>query len=172
MSDNSKATLIPPLVARTSIPLWGTMFVISLVFVMIVGRSVVAYHIQHVVPNYRSGIVGAYEITGLALFWATYSLYQLSQARPQLIIAPEGLLWRKWSNSVIPWSAFSEGKVEKKSGSRYLCFTLCDPAVFPPTRFFGWGAPAVIRVYTGPLDVSFTEVIDAIRSVQPHLLPE
>jgi hypothetical protein len=62
---------------------------------------------------------------------------KLRDKSAQLVIDGRGILWRPWSDSVIPWSEVE--RIEERQIARQTMFAvyLRDPTLCPPTRWTG-----------------------------------
>lgn len=81
-----------------------------------------------------------------------------------------GLLWRRWSNTVIPWSAIADAQVRTMSGQQFLCLTLTEPDLYSSSsltgrlagmnKTMGFGDIAVgVQGTDRPMD----ELVEAVR---------
>ena len=112
---------------------------------------------------------------GIAFFGgsALILLRQLVRAGPVLEIGREGLLWRRWSNRVIPWKAFTRAETVGSA----LMLTLADPTAYRSRSLLGLLAPINRRMGIGDvaipaigLDCSLEDLAGAIRAHRPSLL--
>jgi len=106
---------------------------------------------------------------------AIYMAFSFFDDRAQLVISPEGLLMRRWSDATIPWTAIARCTVEKQDLGdfvyrRHICIYLHDPSLYPPStrrgRVFGRGwnlGFGDITMATGGLDQDIPELMAAIR---------
>ena len=62
---------------------------------------------------------------------AIIAFRQLFRTGPVLEIAKSGVRWRRWSDTVIPWSAITDASSKSMSGQRFLCLTFARPADHP-----------------------------------------
>lgn len=109
-------------------------------------------------------------------FAALALIVRLFDRREQIVVDRNGILWRAWSDDIIPWRAIAGVRVEKHYSYaglvyfRHLCLDLHDPA-FPPRtnwrgRFFGRGSnPGFgdITISTNGLDRDIDELAAAVE---------
>lgn len=116
----------------------------------------------------------------LLVMAAAVLMADLLDRRGQLVVNLYGVIWRRWSDEIIPWEEVSHFSSEKQYvGSGliylpYLCLCLKDPARHPRTkwraRFFGrpWNLGyGNITVSTVGLDKTVNEVLAAMRGFAP-----
>ena len=72
-----------------------------------------------------------------AILWAR----AIFDRRPQLVIGPNGLVWRKWSVSEIPWSEVAEIKVNRIMLNEFLCIFVRDRKRVPGSGLEKFAAP-------------------------------
>lgn len=106
---------------------------------------------------------------------AVYIGFGFFDDRKQVVIGPEGLLMREWSEVTIPWSAIARCTVQKQTLSGYtfrrnICIYLRDPSLYPPAtrrgRLFGRGwnlGFGDITMRTAGLDRDISELMAAIK---------
>jgi len=76
-------------------------------------------------------------------FAAVMLVVRLFDRRDRIVVDRNGILWRSWSDEIIPWRAIADFRIEKQyyyAGLfyfRHLCLYLHEPA--PPPRM-GWRA--------------------------------
>lgn len=107
--------------------------------------------------------------------FAVYAVFRFFDDRAQVVIGPEGLFIRYWSNVTIPWSAIARCTVKKQqlpefAYRRHICVYLHDPSLYPPARRWtrllgaGWSRDfGDIIMPTGGLDRDIPELMAAIR---------
>lgn len=106
---------------------------------------------------------------------AVYTAFRFFDDRAQIVISPEGLFIRQWSEVTIPWSAISRCTVKKQqldegAYRRVICIYLRDPSLYPPAkprirllrrgRNIGLGE---IAMYTSGLDQDLPDLMAAIK---------
>ncbi len=62
---------------------------------------------------------------------------QLFRVLPVIEIDANGILWRRWSGQVIPWSAIVRAEVRKVRNHRFLCLWLDAPLRYPARSTLG-----------------------------------
>jgi len=103
---------------------------------------------------------------------------QLFRTRSVLEIDAQGILWRRWSDQIIPWSAVVRAELRSVYGQNFLCLWLDAPARYPSrstlgklsalNKGMGFGD---IALSTQGTDQSFdrlVEVVDAHLASRDH----
>lgn len=98
----------------------------------------------------------------------------------QLVVDRGGILWRTWSDRMIPWSAIRSCHAARKRKwrdgliGRRIALFLHHPDLHPPTTFRGrlFGRPWNLRVghitiYTTALDRDGADIVAAIERFAP-----
>lgn len=62
---------------------------------------------------------------------------QLLRAGPVMEIDGRGILWRRWSDQIIPWSAVVRAESSKVYGQNFLCLWLDAPEHYPSRSTLG-----------------------------------
>ncbi|PKP94037.1 MAG: hypothetical protein CVT77_03750 [Alphaproteobacteria bacterium HGW-Alphaproteobacteria-16] len=117
-------------------------------------------------------VIGWLTILIFAVF-AVIGVRQLFRTGPVMEIDSRGILWRRWSDQVIPWRAIRRAETRAVRGQPFLCLWLDTPEAYPSTamlgrlaglnRGMGFGDIAITMAGT---DQSFQTLIDV---VDPHL---
>jgi hypothetical protein len=82
-------------------------------------------------------VMGAMVIFPILVYYAVaLRLYTLRC--PVIDIDERGLLWRRWSDTRIPWSAIAGWKVRSTLGQRFVTVWLADRSAYPSTTINGW----------------------------------
>ena len=100
---------------------------------------------------------------------------RLFDRRDQIVIDRRGVLWRGWSDTVIPWSAIAGTEPRPVRLLPFLCLHLHDPAHYPSSRWFGrmmagWSRRngfGDVSITTQATDRSFGELLDAVDRFCP-----
>lgn len=99
---------------------------------------------------------------------------QLQRTEPVIEIGPEGVIWRRWSEQLVPWSAITRAAVRRVRYQRFVCLWLAEPAAYPPARRFGKLSRlnktlgfGDLPLATGGLDRRTDELIAAIEVYRP-----
>jgi hypothetical protein len=100
-------------------------------------------------------------------------LRQLARVGPVLVIGRDGLLWRRWSDRVIPWKAFTRAETVGSA----LMLTLADPVAYRSWSLLGLLAPinrgtgiGDVAIPAIGLDCRLEDLVGAIRAHRPSLL--
>ena len=107
---------------------------------------------------------------------ALIAIRQLFRTDPAMEIGPEGILWRRWSETVIPWDAFTRAEAVQMHRQKMLSLWLVDPAAYRSTKLLGRLAGAngamgfgdIVLTAQG-LDRSFDQMAGAVHDHAPHL---
>jgi len=114
---------------------------------------------------------------------AIVGMRQLFRTDAVIEMGPEGLLWRRWSNATIPWTAFDHAAVAEIHRQRMLTLWLQEPEAYPSTTLSGRMAGANkamgfgdLSLSASGLDCSFDELVAAFDTyasepVRPELTP-
>lgn len=101
---------------------------------------------------------------------------QLFRTGPVMEIGPQGLMWKRWSDETIPWSAFSRAEPVTVVNQQMLSLWLIDPDAWRSTKLLGRLAGANKGMGYGDIsltmqgtDRSFREMVDAVRGHAPQL---
>lgn len=153
----------PPLVARVSR--------LKMLGYLAIGAALTAGAVGMVRDGGIALLIGApcAAICGGATLWV---IRQMLRTGPVMEIGPEGILWRRWSDSAIPWSAFSRAWVTGHMVSLWLK----DPDAYRSNGVLGRLSPLnkaggygdIILLAQG-LDCSFDEMADAVYRHRPSL---
>lgn len=73
----------------------------------------------------------------LGLGGGAVMLRQLLRTGPVMEIDARGILWRRWSDAVIPWSAIVRAEPRAMYNQKFLCLWLDDPGRYPATSTLG-----------------------------------
>jgi hypothetical protein len=93
----------------------------------------------------------------------------------QMIIDRNGIYWRQWSETTIPWSAIRFFSQRSIRGQHFVCLHLKDPSMFPRAGALAWLAAFnrslnfgdVALTVTGT-DRSHAELVAAIDRYAPE----
>lgn len=107
-----------------------------------------------------------------AIGWAR----QLWRTGPVLEIGPHGLVWRRWSEQLIPWEAFERAEAVSIQRQRMITLWLHDPQAYRSGKLLGRLAGANKAMGFGDIsltaqgtDRSFDEMAEAVRANAPQL---
>jgi hypothetical protein len=96
---------------------------------------------------------------------------QFFSGGPVIEMSPEGLYYRRWSETTIPWDAFDRAAIGEIQRQRMLTLWLRDPADYPSTTLQGRTAGANKAMGFGDiclsaigLDRSFDEIVAAFEA--------
>ncbi len=70
--------------------------------------------------------------------FAVIGIRQLFRVEPVMEIDARGILWRRWSDQVIPWSAIARAESRTVRGQPFLCLWLDEPGRYPARSTLGW----------------------------------
>lgn len=73
--------------------------------------------------------------------------------RPQLVISPNGILWRKWSATEIPWSEVTEIEVNQILLSEFICIFVRDRKRVPGSGLEKYAAPINRLMRNGDISI-------------------
>lgn len=73
--------------------------------------------------------------------------------RPQLVVGPRGILWRKWSASEIPWTEVTEIEVNRILLSEFLCIFVRDRKRVPGSGLEKFAAPINRLLRNGDISI-------------------
>lgn len=103
---------------------------------------------------------------------------QLFRTGPVIEIDQKGILWRRWSDEIIPWSAILQTEQRSVYSQKFLCLWLDAPERYPSRSSFGKLSGlnkgmgfGDIALSTQGTDQSFdrlVEVVDAHLSSRDH----
>lgn len=107
---------------------------------------------------------------------ALIAVRQLFRTGPVMEIGPEGLVWRRWSDTVIPWTAFTRAEAVQVHRQKLLSLWLADPAAYRSTKLLGRLAGAngamgfgdIVLTAQG-LDAGFDAMAGAVYDHAPQL---
>jgi hypothetical protein len=144
----------------TALCLWGTGIVIS----------------PASPPNPRRLLmlwVGAF-FFGVCTFTVGRDLFDV---REQVVVDERGILFRKWSETPIPWHEIARIEVTKVKLNRFLSLWLHHPEAYPSSRLvMGWLARLGGRMRHGDmsvtmigLDRSFADLVEAVEQHWPDI---
>jgi hypothetical protein len=93
----------------------------------------------------------------------------------QMIIDRNGIYWRQWSETTIPWSAIRHFSRRSVRGQHFVCVHLKDPSMFPRAGAHAWLAAFNRRFNFGDValtvtgtDRSHAELVAAIDRYAPE----
>jgi len=69
--------------------------------------------------------------------FAIVGVRQLFRAGPVMEIDSRGILWRRWSDQVIPWSAIVRVEQQAFQSNKFLCLWLDAPERYPGRSTLG-----------------------------------
>lgn len=122
----------------------------------------------------------ALRIAGVAILlpliiWMGLSAGMLFDRRPILEIDEQGLLWRRWSDSRIPWSAVDRWQTRPHMGNAFVTLWLRDWRAHPPgwvhailrpgNKWLGMGD---VTIPGGGMDRGFDEMAAAFAHFAPR----
>ncbi|MCR5869886.1 MULTISPECIES: STM3941 family protein [unclassified Sphingomonas] len=70
--------------------------------------------------------------------FAVIGIRQLFRDGLVMEIDARGILWRRWSDQVIPWSAITRAEPRAIRGQQFLCLWLDAPERYPARSTLGW----------------------------------
>ena len=73
--------------------------------------------------------------------------------RAQLVIGPNGILWRKWSTKEIPWSEVTAIEVNQILLSEFICIFVRDRKRVPGTGLEKFAAPINRLMQNGDISI-------------------
>jgi hypothetical protein len=89
-------------------------------------------------------------------FCAYHGVKRFFDSSPQLRIGPEGILWPRWSDSLMPWSEIRDVTTWSHRGQKHIILHLDDPARFPGRGLAGRLAGANRMLTGGDVAISLT----------------
>jgi hypothetical protein len=108
------------------------------------------------------------------LIWFGVAARLIFMRKPVLEIDESGLLWRRWSETRIPWAAFDRWRVKTTLGIPFATLWLREPTAFPAAsvqavlrlanRWLGYGD---ITLNAAGTDRTFEELAEALRRHAP-----
>lgn len=122
----------------------------------------------------------ALRIVGLAILlplviWMLLSAGMLLDRRPVLEIDEQGLLWRRWSETRIPWSAVERWQARPHMGTAYLTLWLRETGAPPPSWVHAilrpgnkWLGMGDVTIPGGGLDRGFDDMAAALAHFAPR----
>jgi prepilin signal peptidase PulO-like enzyme (type II secretory pathway) len=112
-----------------------------------------------------------------ALFFGACALIgarQLLRTGPVMEVDARGILWRRWSDERIPWTAIERAEAMTLRGQHFLALWLHDPALYRSTHTLGKLAGANKAMGFGDIalsmsgtDRSFADLIAAFDRYAP-----
>ncbi|WP_447728060.1 STM3941 family protein [Sphingomonas koreensis] len=103
---------------------------------------------------------------------------QLFRVEPVMVIDERGILWRRWSDQVIPWSAIVRAEPNSIHYQKFLCLWLDAPERYPPrstlgkfsgiNKGMGFGDLALAMQGTDQSFKRLLKVVDAHLSARDH----
>ena len=118
-------------------------------------------------------IAGALIVLPIVIYYGV-ALRLCAMRGPVIEIDENGLLWRRWSNTRIPWSAVARSKVKSTLGQGYVTLWLRDRSAYPATTINAWlaiGNRALgygdITLTSAGTDARFEDLAAAIRANAP-----
>ncbi|MES2059276.1 MAG: STM3941 family protein [Pseudomonadota bacterium] len=113
-----------------------------------------------------------------ALFFGACALVgarQLFRSGPVMEIDARGILWRRWSDERIPWSAIARAEAMSLRRQRFLALWLQDPEQYRSTHLLGRVAGVNKSMGFGDIalsvsgtDRSFADLVAAIERYAPE----
>lgn len=101
---------------------------------------------------------------------------QLGVSEPVVEVDERGILWRRWSDTRIPWSAIRRAGIGTMSNQQFLSLWLVAPERYRSTGMLGWlqgmnksTGFGDITVNLAGADRSMDELIDAVAEHAPQL---
>ena len=76
--------------------------------------------------------------------------------RPQLVIGPHGILWRKWSATEIPWSEVTDIDFKRIVLSDFICILVRDRKRVPGAGLEKFVAPINRLMQNGDISIPLT----------------
>lgn len=150
------------LIAHVSI--WRTLLLAALS----AGFAAVGVWIVRIEDVLFMQVIGWLTILIFAVF-AGIGVRQLFRTGPIMEIDSRGILWRRWSDQVIPWHAILRAETRAVRGQPFLCLWLNAPEHYRSTatlvrlaglnKGLGFGDVAVTMAGT---DQSFQKLIDVV----------
>ncbi len=108
------------------------------------------------------------------LIWFGVAARLVFMRKPVLEIDESGLLWRRWSETRIPWTAFDRWTVKDTLGMPFATLWLSEPRAFPAATVQGVLRLANRRLGYGDItlnaagtDRTFAELTEALRKHAP-----
>ncbi|MEO7688461.1 MAG: STM3941 family protein [Sphingomonas sp.] len=102
---------------------------------------------------------------------------QLFRTEPVLEIDSNGILWRRWSEDRIPWSAIVRAEIKLVQRQKFLSLWLRDPERYRSTRLIGKLGRANKTMGFGDIalnlsgtDQGFDAMIEVISQCAPQLV--
>jgi hypothetical protein len=106
---------------------------------------------------------------------AVIAVRRMFDRSDQMVIDRNGILWRRWSDATIPWTAVRGWSVAQVRSQRFICLFLKDPSQFPRAgagalvgglnRGLGFGDVTLTAAGT---DRSFDELLAAVECWAPE----
>ncbi len=103
---------------------------------------------------------------------------QLFRTGPVIEIDQKGILWRRWSDEVIPWSAILQAEQRSVYSQKFLCLWLDAPERYPSrstlgklsalNKGMGFGDIALSTQGTDQSFEQLVEVVDAHLASRDH----
>lgn len=102
-----------------------------------------------------------YRVLGVASCVIFFSLAVIAVIRlfdrgEQLRVAPDGIYYKRWSKTVIPWDEIVDVTVFKDRYQNFIMLHLADPQRFPSTTLVGRLSRANRRLTGGDIGISLT----------------
>jgi len=105
-----------------------------------------------------------------ALAWGR----RLFDRRPLIVVDAQGVLWRDFSDDVIPWSRISGWTMQDVVTTKFVCLDLVDAASFPRTGMASMAGGANrgvghgdAQIHVTGTDRSFDELVAAMQHFRP-----
>lgn len=99
---------------------------------------------------------------------------RLSDRSDQMVIDRNGIFWRQWSETTIPWSAVRSVSQRSVKGQHFVCLHLKDASMFPRAGAGAWLAGLNRGLKFGDValnvtgtDRSFADLVAAIERFSP-----
>ena len=106
---------------------------------------------------------------------ALVGIRQFFRTEPVVEIDARGLLWRRWSDERIPWSAFDRAEIGEIRRQRFLSLWLRDPERYRSTSLTGRLAGANKALGFGDISINVTgtdQKFDALAGAINRYAPE
>lgn len=100
------------------------------------------------------GVVSCLIFLGLAVI----AMIRLSDRGEQLRVAPDGIYYKRWSETVIPWNEIVDVTVFRDRYQNFIMLHLADPQRFPSTTPVGRLSRANRRLTGGDIAISLTSM--------------
>ncbi len=89
---------------------------------------------------------------------AVIAVIRLFDRDEQLRVSPDGIYYKRWSQTVIPWDEIVDVTVWKDRYQKFIMLHLADPRRFPSTTLVGRLSRANRRLTGGDIAISLTQM--------------